>query len=316
VITAPFRGLALGVFLITVGMSIDLAAIGRNWVSLAMAVTGIVVAKALVTALLLRLSGARAGVAAETGLLMASPSETTLIVLGAAQAAQLIDPQTAAFWQTVTAIGLTITPLLARLGRDIAKRVERREARTAEDAFAPAGERRVLVIGFGRVGRLVASMLDAHDRAYLAVDADVDAVSRARAEGFPVLFGDASRSEMVDRLHLDQASAVVLTMDDPVQQLRLTRRIRDRYPELPIIVRARDAGHAAQLYRAGATDAVPEQLESSFQLSEAVLTEIGVAVGPVIASIHEKRSQQRVEIMEMGGMSEAPKERGRRLGDA
>ncbi|WP_454883699.1 cation:proton antiporter domain-containing protein [Sphingomonas oryzagri] len=315
VITAPFRGLALGVFLITVGMSIDLAAIGQNWASLLLAVAGIVLAKSVVTAVLLRLSGARAGVAAETGLLMSSPSETTLIVLGTAQAAGLVLPETAAFWQTVTAIGLTITPLLARAGQDVAKRVERRSTRQADDALAPSGKPRVLVIGFGRVGRLVAEMLTVHDRAYLAVESDVDAVSRARAQGFSVLFGDASRPEMIDRLHLDEATAVVLTMDDPVAQVRLTRRIRERHADLPIIVRARDASNAAQLYRAGATDAVPEQLESSFQLSEAVLTEIGVAVGPVIASIHEKRSQQRAEIMEMGGMDEAPKERGRRMGE-
>lgn len=313
VITAPFRGLALGVFLITVGMRIDLAVIGDNWWSLLLAVAGIVAVKALVTAVLLRLSGARAGVAAETGVLMGSPSETTLIVLGTAQAAGLILPSTAAFWQTVTAIGLTITPLLARLGQDVARRVERREAKAADDGPAPDERPRVQVIGFGRVGRLVADMLRAHDRPYLAVDADVDSVTHARAAGYAVLFGDASRPEMIERLHLDTAAAVVLTMDDPVAQLRLTRRIRAEHDKLPIIVRARDAGHAAQLYRAGATDAVPEQLESSFQLSEAVLTEIGVAVGPVIASIHEKRGQQRAEIMEMGGMSEAPKERGRRL---
>jgi CPA2 family monovalent cation:H+ antiporter-2 len=303
------------VFLITVGMSIDLAAIGAQWSTLLMAVVGVVLAKALVTALLLRLSGARTGVAAETGLLMASPSETTLIVLGSAQAAGLVLPATAAFWQTVTAIGLTITPLLARLGRDVSRRVERRQAREAEDIPAPTGTPRVLVIGFGRVGRLVASMLATHHRPYLAVDADVDAVSHARLEGFSVLFGDASRPEMVERLGLGEAAAVVLTMDDPVQQLRLTRRIRSEHPSLPIIVRARDADNAALLYRAGATDAVPEQLESSFQLSEAVLTEIGVPVGPVIASIHDKRAEQRAEIMEMGGLEQAPKERGRRLRD-
>jgi monovalent cation:H+ antiporter-2, CPA2 family len=318
VITAPFRGLALGVFLITVGMRIDLTELARNWASLLLAVAGVVLAKALVTAGLLRLTGARTGVAAETGLLMASPSETTLIVLGSAQVAGLVVPTTAAFWQTVTAIGLTITPLLARLGRDLSKRVERRQARqdgSDHDANTPSDTPAVLVIGFGRVGRVVASMLTTHGRPYRAIDADVDTVTKARLDGFAIRFGDASRAEMLDRLGLQAAAAVVLTMDDPVQQLRLTRRIRGSHPDLPVIVRARDARHAAQLYRAGATDAVPEQLESSFQLSEAVLTEIGVPVGPVIASIHEKRAEQRAAIMEMGGLSEAPKERGRRLRD-
>ncbi len=247
---------------------------------------------------------------------MSSPSETTLIVLGAAQAAGLVLPATAAFWQTVTAIGLTITPLLARLGSDISRRVERRQARTTAVAAETGDVPRVLLIGFGRVGRLVAAMLIKHDRPYLAVDADVDAVSQARRDGFSVLFGDASRPAMVAHLDLAGAAAVVLTMDDPVAQLRLTRAIRADHPDLPIVVRARDARHAADLYRAGATDAVPEQLESSLQLSEAVLTEIGLAVGPVIASIHDKRAEQRAEIKEMGDMREAPKERGRRFRDA
>jgi CPA2 family monovalent cation:H+ antiporter-2 len=316
VITAPFRGLALGVFLITVGMSIDLAAIGAQWSALLLAVVGVIAAKAIVTALLLKLSGTRTGVAAETGLLMSSPSETTLIVLGAAQAAGLVLPTTAAFWQTVTAIGLTITPLLARLGSDISRRVERRQTRATAVAAETGDLPRVLLIGFGRVGRLVAAMLIKHDRPYLAVDADVDAVSQARREGFAVLFGDASRPAMIAHLDLGAAAAVVLTMDDPVAQLRLTRGIRGDHPNLPIVVRARDAKHAADLYRAGATDAVPEQLESSLQLSEAVLTEIGLAVGPVIASIHEKRAEQRAEIKEMGDMREPPKERGRRFRDA
>jgi CPA2 family monovalent cation:H+ antiporter-2 len=315
VITAPFRGLALGVFLITVGMSLDLSAIGASWGALVGAVVGVVIAKALVTALLLRLSGARTGVAAETGLLMASPSETTLIVLGAAQAAGLVLASTAAFWQTVTAIGLTITPLLARIGRDVSSRMERRKARAPDAEIVDGAAGRVLLVGFGRVGRIVAAMLSRHDRAYLAIDADIDTVSAGRREGFSVLFGDASRPEMIDRLHLDTAAALVLTMDDPVAQLRLTRRVRADHPDLPIIARARDARHAAELYRAGATDAVPEQLESSFQLSEAVLTGIGIAVGPVIASIHDKRAEQRAAIMEMGGMNEAPRERGKRLRD-
>ena len=85
---------------------------------------------------------------------------------------------------------------------------------------------------------------------------------------------------------------------------------------MTIVARARDATHAAELYRAGATDAVPEQLESSLQLSEAVLVDLGMAMGPVIASIHEKRAEQRAAIMAMGKMDALPKEHGRRLRDA
>ncbi len=107
VMTAPFRGLGLGIFLITVGMSVNLRFIAENWPLLLMALVGVMIVKTLVTGLCLRWSGKRHAVAAEASLLMASPSETTLIVLGAASAAGLINSETASFWQVVTAIGLT-----------------------------------------------------------------------------------------------------------------------------------------------------------------------------------------------------------------
>src|SRR3546814_2231246 len=84
-------------------------------------------------------------------------------------------------------------------------------------------------------------------------------------------------------------------MDNPVQNVATTARARENWPELCIVARARDSGHAGELYRAGATDAVPETLESSLQLSEAVLVDLGVAMGPVIASIHERRAELREE---------------------
>ncbi|HEY6047724.1 MAG TPA: cation:proton antiporter, partial [Sphingomicrobium sp.] len=160
VITAPFRGLGLGIFLITVGMSVDFHEIVAGWRSLLGALLGVLVVKAIVTAILLRLGGARTAVAAETGVLMASPSETTLIVLGSASAAQLISPQTAAFWQVVTAAGLTVTPLLAELGRIAGRRFAGRAMAQQMDSSldsAPLGQ--VIVLGFGRVGRMVADML-------------------------------------------------------------------------------------------------------------------------------------------------------------
>ena len=107
----------------------------------------------------------------------------------------------------------------------------------------------------------------------------------------------------MDRLNLGHASALVLTMDDPVLSVRVTKKVRAWCPDLTIVARARDPAHAAELYRAGATDAVPETLESSLQLSEAVLVDLGMAMGPVIASIHEKRAELRKEIMELGQLS-------------
>lgn len=306
-ITKPFKGLALGVFLITIGMGIDLRVVWENLGPLAAGVAGVVVIKALVTGLLLRVMGKGRGTALETGILMASPSETTLIVLATATQAQLILPQTAQFWQIVTAIGLTITPALAKVGEAFAKRLEAREPASADLPRAePAGDRAV-ILGFGRVGRLVGEMLAAHDAPYIAIDSDPRLVREARLARLPVLFGNVASETVIDRLDLDHARALIVTMDEPVLVSRIVKKLHKLRPELPIIVRARDAVHAGELYRAGATHAVPETLESSLQLSEAVLVDLGVPMGPVIASIHEKRDELRQQIMADGDLAIAPK---------
>ncbi|GAA3793573.1 cation:proton antiporter [Qipengyuania pelagi] len=310
-IIEPFKGLALGIFLITVGMSIDLATIWENLASIATAVVGVLVFKALITGILLRLMGARRSTAAETGILMASPSETTLIVLAAASSALLIQPGTAQFWQIVTAIGLTITPVLALVGRAIARRVEPMPELPPEDEGNP----RVIIIGAGRVGRLIARMLETHDKPYVAIDSNADLIASAKRRGFRAAFGDASRSDALDKLGIESALAVVLTMDEPVLAARLVAKLRKAYPQLLIVARARDTGHAAELYRAGASHAVPETLESSLQLSEAVLVDIGVPMGPVIASIHEQRDEYRVKIEQEGALSYRPKLRSSTASD-
>ena len=303
-IMEPFKGLALGVFLITVGMSIDLLSIWTNLGAIATAVVLVIVFKAMLTGVLLRGMGARRSTATETGILMASPSETTLIVISAAGSAMLIQPGTAQFWQIVTAIGLTITPLLALLGRAIGRRVE--PVPELPEEFDPA-ESRVIIIGAGRVGRLVADMLETHDRPYIALDSNADLIEQARRDGFRATFGDAARGNALDHLGIENALALVLTMDEPVLAERLTRKLRAEHPDLLIVARARDSDHASALYRAGASHAVPETLESSLQLSEAVLSDIGVAMGPVIASIHEKRDEFRAAIQQGGELEHKPR---------
>jgi CPA2 family monovalent cation:H+ antiporter-2 len=300
---APFKGLALGVFLLTVGMGLDLTVLWERMGEILIAVALVFSAKALVTGVLLRMSGARLGTSAETGILLASPSETTLIVLGAAQAGKLILPSAAQFWEIVTALGLTVTPILAIGGHWLAKRLDHAAQAPSDEGLAP---KHAIVVGCGRVGRLVAEMLREHGQPYVAIDIDPELVKAARADGIIARYADAARSDALERLGLDEATAVIFTMDEPVAVQRHIRRLRAARPDLPIIARARDASHAAALYRAGASHAVPETLESSLQLSEAVLVDLGVAMGPVIASIHEKRDELRAQIMEEGNLAAKP----------
>ena len=314
VITAPMRGLGLGIFLITVGMSVNMTLVVANWRSILVALAAVLIVKAIVTAALLRISGARTGVAFETGVLMASPSETTLIVLASATAAQLIRPETAAFWQIVTALGLTVTPLLGVLGRFAARRIDRTGAEELGQALQRGDK--VVIVGFGRIGRIVADMLRAHGHDFVAVDADSDTVQDGRKRGYPVIFGDVSRGSLVARLKVGTPSAVILTMDDPVLVNRFTKRVRMAFPDIPIIARARDTAQAASLYRVGASQAVPEAVEASLQIAEAALVELGVPMGPVIASIHEKRDELRATIKAEADLEgDAPRFGSRRLRD-
>jgi TrkA-N domain len=148
----------------------------------------------------------------------------------------------------------------------------------------------MIITGFGRVGQTVGAMLQVHKVPYVAVDRDADRVVHQRANGAPVYFGDMRQIELLRRLHLSTARALVVTLDDHAATDELVIAARAERNDLLIIARARDADHAAHLYRVGASNAVPETIEASLQLSEAVLVDVGVPVGPVIASIHEKRA--------------------------
>jgi CPA2 family monovalent cation:H+ antiporter-2 len=243
VITAPLRGLALGIFLITVGMRLDLSELFAAWPQLLGATIVVLTVKAAVIFSLLRWRRSRTGTAVETGLLMASPSEMTLIVLASALAAGVLTAGTAAFWTLVTAIGLTLTPLLAAVGKRMARRVDPQAlASGVSDTNGVT-----LIFGFGRVGRIVADMMAEHGRPYFAVDGDIDCVATARQQGYKVIFGDVARGDAVERFGLCDAAALVLTMDDPVLTVRLSREIRASCPDLSIVARARDCAHAAQL---------------------------------------------------------------------
>ena len=314
VLTEPFKNLALGIFLITIGMSIDMALVFAKWWQLLLAISGILLLKAVVTGTLLRFAGAQRGLAAHVGVLMAAPSETTLIVLGAATSAGLITGGTASFWQIVTAAGLTITPFLAKLGLRAGEELD--EGKADSEQFTADPERpRTIIAGYGRVGRMVAEMLSEHDEDFVIVDADIDAVNYARRQGHLTVLGDLVRHEILAHVGLENAKALVLTMDDPVQTVATTRAVRADIPDLLIVARARDGEHAAELYRAGASDAVPETFESSLQLAESVLVDIGKPMGLVIASIHEVRESERQRIKQaVPGISKTPLRAASRIG--
>ncbi len=170
-----------------------------------------------------------------------------------------------------------------------------------EASNPPADELpRVLIVGYGRVGSLIGEMLEVHNIPFLAVDLSAVLVARERQAGKAIYYGDAANAEFLKRCGIHNARAVVVTTNSSAAAEAAVLTARSLRDAMPIIARARDADHARALYQLGATDAVPETIEASLQLSEAALVDLGVPMGYVIASIHEKRDAIRKTLLEAG----------------
>lgn len=291
----PFKGLLLGVFFVGVGIGLDLDAVAADPV----AVFGLAVMLTLLKAGLIfgvaRLWGLNNRVAIETALVLGPAGEFAFVILGAGLVEGIASP---AFTQTVllaATISIFTIPLMAliaaRLIRSVAPARPDLPAEALEPPSATSGQ--VLIVGFGRVGRLVGEMLTEHGQTFLAIDANPTTVAMGRAEGANVFYGDAGRPEMLERCGIDTARAVVVTMDAPGKVDEVVAAARALRPDLILIARARDHRHAARLYALGVTDAVPETTEASLQLAENTLVDLGVPMGLVLASIHERRDRFR-----------------------
>lgn len=292
----PFKGLLLGLFFVSVGIGLDLSRLlAHPWPILGL-VAALIVVKVLAAFSVSRLMGLRVAAAAETALTLAGAGEFAFVVLTAATASRLIAPTLAGDVVVAASLSMFAVPALSALGARLGRAVA---DAPVEDVIPPAvagGPARVLVIGYGRVGRLVGEMLTRHQIAWAGVDSDVRASEAGRREGQEIFYGDATRADFLYRFGLAGARALVVTMDAPEAAEAVVAAARQSRDDLTIVARARDARHAARLYELGATDAVPETIEASLQLSEAVLVDIGVPMGLVIAGIHERRDEYRRQL--------------------
>ncbi len=313
----PFKGLLVGVFLISAGMNVDLGRIVLDPVSIFLASVALVLVKTLVVAgagTLLKLPLVSA---LRSGLLLGPGSEFSFVIVSLAVATKALPADAGAFTLIVAALTMAMIPGMHSLGRLLARmRPAQVEPLPAELMKLPSDEqRRVIIAGFGRVGRVVAELLQKHGIAYLAVDSNAEAVAKARDKGFEVYFGDIKQPDFMRLCGIRTASALVLTMDSPKSANAVVQMARAERDDLVIIARARDARHAGELYRLGATDAVPETIEASLQLAEVVLVDVGIAMGPAIASIHEKRAEMRDQIQAQTPEAEVRQRPRRRMRD-
>jgi monovalent cation:H+ antiporter-2, CPA2 family len=292
----PFKGLLLGLFFLSVGIGLNVPLLLERPVLILGIALGLLVLKGGLVFGLGRLFGLRTPSAAEGALLLAASGEFAFVILGQSMDQQLVDRTLGQAVLVAVTLSMMTIPILAAVGARIGGRKLSVTETPSEAAGAARDGPKVLVVGYGRVGKLVGEMLRRHDIAWVGAEQDQRLVEGGRRAGEAIFFGDASRADFLLRCGLADAPALVITMDDPEGAETIVAVARELRPDLVIVARARDARHAYRLYELGATDAVPETVEASLQLSEAVLVEIGVPMGLVIASIHERRDAFRAAL--------------------
>ena len=293
----PFKGLLLGLFFVSVGINLDFVLLIQKPVLILSIALGLLLVKgALVfgAGKVFRLSNA---ISMEAALALAAGGEFAFVVLNEAMDTAVVDRATGEAVLVAATLTMFSIPLLtalgAKIGRGMRRQTEAELSGPPAEAPDPASAPKVLIVGYGRVGKLVAEMLDKHDIAWVAVERAPRVMEGERKHGKNLFFGDASRPELLRRCGLMTAPALVVTMDEPEGAEAVVASARELRPEMVIVARARDARHAGKLYALGATNAVPETIEASLQLSEALLVDIGVPMGLIIASVHEKRDEYR-----------------------
>ena len=310
----PFKGLLLGVFFFTAGMKIDLAALAANPLAVFAGIAVLVTIKAAVVTGLMRAFGFGLPVALKTGLLIGPGGEFAFIVIGMAVAAGVVAPGVGALVIALTSLSMAMIPLFDYLGRRVSGRIEPIPAPDPMLALLPPAEShpKAIVIGYGRVGKLVSDMLKVHGVEHIVTERVPALVGEARVENRPVYFGDGKNTQFLARCGLQKASAVIITIHLWNEIDEIVAAVRTLRPDIVIVARSRDAEHARHLYELGVSDAVPETIEASLQLSEAALVGLGVPTGPVIASIHEKRDEFRHALQKAAGEAGARQSRGLR----
>lgn len=289
----PFKGLLMGLFFLTVGMSIDLQAFADLALLIVASVVGLIVLKAVIITILGRLFGLPLASAVHAGLLLGQAGEFGLLVVGLAMVGGLIPGADGQFFLIVAGLAMMVTPGLAIAGARAGAWLERGNAQSLQpdpDEIAELGHH-VIIAGYGRVGAAIAALLREERINYVALDLDSDLVGILRARDEPVFFGDGRRADVLAKVGADRASAIVLTLDVEQDAEHAVHDIRKRWPDVQVYARARDLEHAAALDAAGATRTIPELAESSLQMGAFVLSGLGLpqdAVNTLVDRLRER----------------------------
>jgi CPA2 family monovalent cation:H+ antiporter-2 len=273
----PFKGLLLGLFFMSVGMSLNLPLIAGEAVLIAGALVAMLLIKLLLAYGAARLTGADGSTALHAGLLLAPAGEFAFVVLASAIALSVVDARMAGLVTAVAGLSMMLIPFAGHLAGAISRRVRTPEPETVAlpDPEAEGLSGHVVLAGFGRVGQAVAHVLQSQRTPFVAIDRDPARVARERAAGWPVYLGDASRAEILTAAGAESAALFIVTVDDAASAEAMVRSARALRPDAPVLARARDTEHAAVLMAQGASHVIPEAIEAALQLASRALTAYG-----------------------------------------
>ncbi|OAN48111.1 potassium transporter KefB [Paramagnetospirillum marisnigri] len=288
----PFRGLLLGLFFMTVGMSINLPFVAARGGELLGLTVLVMASKVAVILILCRLLGIGMVQGVQVGFLLAQTGEFAFVILDRAMGLKLLPASVGQSLMAMTALSMVLTPVLAKLGRILSRRRQRREGEALEPTGIEHLSQHVIIAGYGRMGRAIARLLTRHHIDFIALDENAERVTQARKDGLPVYFGDASLPGVLRSAGIDGARAVVVTVGAHRQTERTVATVRRVAPGVPVVVRATDRIHEAQMHKLGATAVIPETVEASLQMAAVVLRSAGIKEDEVEASLNAYRSSR------------------------
>jgi len=298
----PFRGILLGLFFLSVGMSLDLRVVAAEWRLVMAGVLAFMAAKALVIYAVARAFRAGHREALERAALFAQGGEFAFVLYAGALAAGVFDARAAAAMSAVVILSMALTPLVVLL----LDRLRTEPAPSLDGIEEPpclAG--RVLIIGFGRFGQVVSQPLLARGVDVSIIDSDVDMIRAAGNFGFKVYYGDGSRLDVLRASGAGRADAVLVCVDRPAAADRIVELARHEFPHAKLFVRAFDRGHALRLVEAGVEYQVRETFESALLFGERVLAGLGFEAEEVAGTLADvrQRDQERFELQLAGGIT-------------
>jgi CPA2 family monovalent cation:H+ antiporter-2 len=297
----PFRGILLGLFFMTVGMSMNLGLLLTDWPLVVGLVVGVMAVKAIVITAICRAFGFSTGFSLNQGLLLAQAGEFAFVLFALAMAAGGLNRDVGEMLVLVTGLTIAATPLSAALGRLVLRRLERSSSADGEQLRKDTAglSDHIVIAAYGRIGQIVGQFLDSHEVSYVAIDLDSGLVEAARAKGLPAFYGDASNQNVLHAAGAERARAAIVTIDSHDGAMRAVSMLRQHYPELPILARGRDRAGCVALQEAGATATVLEAMESGLHLGAAVLRALGVGDSDTAMAVTKFRDNNYAAVSEI-----------------